>query len=183
MRKRSMTAIVAIALLGGAAQVDARGGGFVGGVFHGGAFHGGAPHGMAPLITTHGPGSIAPIPPHNGPLYAVAPTDRRGDDRVQHDFRRDGDFRQDGDFRRDFRHDRDRFDGSGRRFGFPGGAINFAPRPPSRAIPVLYNYYYGASDNYYSNVASDYGAAPAACPGWRWDASGQARVWTDNCQR
>jgi hypothetical protein len=156
MRKRSMAVLAAIGLLGGAAQVDARGGGFVGG-----AFHGGAPHGMAPLIIPHGPGSIAPIPPHNGPLYAVAPTDHRGDDRVQHDFRRDADFRQDGDFR----HDRDGFDRSGRRIGFPGGAINFAPRPSNRAIPVLYNYYDGASDNYYSNVVSDYGATADACPG------------------
>jgi hypothetical protein len=162
MRKRSLALVAAIALLGGAAQVDARGGGFVGG----GAFHGGAPHGMAPPIAPHGPQSIAPIPPHDGPLYMVAPPDRRGDDQVQHDFRRDGDFRQDGGFRRD----RDRFGVPG--IGFSGGDTGFISRPSRRAVPVLYNYYYSASDNYYSNAASDYGAPAATCPDGR----------QDNCQ-
>ncbi len=183
MRIRSLALVAAIGLLGGAAQVDARGGGFIGGAFHGGMFHGGPPHGMAPL-TTHAPPAIGLVPSPGAPLYAVAPPDRRGDDGVRHDFHHDGDLRQDGDFRRDsdFQRNRDRFDGAGRRIGFPGGAINFAPRPPSRAVPVLYNFYYGASDNYYSNVVSDYGATAAACPGWRWDVSSQTRVWTDSCR-
>jgi len=159
MRKRSLALVAAIGLLGGAAQVDARGGGFIGGAFHGGAPHGMGFHGVGPLITTHGPGSIAPLPPHDGPAYAVAPTDRANEG-VRHDFRQDGDFQRAGDFRRD----RDRFGAPGARIGFPGGAINFAPRPPSRAIPVLYNYYYGASDNYYSNVVSSYGVPADPCP-------------------
>jgi hypothetical protein len=169
MRIRSMVAVAAIGLLGGVAQVDAHGGGF-----SGGASHGGAPHmGVAPPVFTHGPGSIAPIPPHDGPNYAVA---RPRDEAVQHD------FRQDRGQDRDFRQDRDRFGSPGVRIGFPGGSISFAPRPPRRAIPVLYNYYYGGANNYYSNVASDYGAPTAPCSGWGWDASGQTRVWIDNCQ-
>jgi hypothetical protein len=175
MRKRSLALVAAIALLGGAAQVDARGGGFVsGGGFHGGAFHVGAPHGLPTLITTHGPGSIAPIPPHDGPLYAVAPTDRFGEHQVQHDFRRDGDFRREGDFRQDgdFRRDRDRFGARGASIGFSGSDTGFISRPSRRAIPVLYNYYYSAGGNYYSNVASDYGAPATTCPDGR----------QDNCQ-
>jgi hypothetical protein len=164
MRKRSLALVAAIALLGGAAQVDARGGGFIGG-----AFHAGAPHGMPPLITTHGPGSIAPIPLHDGPAYAVAPTDRFGDDQVQHDVRRDDrqdNFHHDRDFRRD------RIGAPGASIGFSGGQTGFISRPSSRTVPVLYNYYYGASDNYYSNVRSDYGAPAPACPDER----------RDNCQ-
>jgi hypothetical protein len=164
MRIRSLAFVMAIGLLGGAAQVDARSGGFV----SGGGSHGGAPHGIPPLITTHGPGSIAPIPPHDGPAYAVAPTDRFGDDQVRHDVQRDDrqdGFHHDGDFRRD----RDRF---GAPIGFSGGDTGFISRPSSRAIPVLYNYYYTAGGNYYSNVNSDYGAPAPACPDDR----------QDNCQ-
>jgi hypothetical protein len=164
MRKRSMVAIAAVGLLGGVAQVDAHGGGF-----HGG----GAPHVMAPPAIPLNPAAITPAAIQAGAFHTVAPeAERPRDDLVQHDFRQD----------RDVRHDRDGFGAQGVRIGFPGGGVNFAPRPPSRAIPVLYNYYYGASDNYYSNAASDYGAAADACPGWRWDASSQTRVWTDNCQ-
>jgi hypothetical protein len=157
MRIRSLALIAAIGLLGGAAQVDARGGGFVGGAFHG------APRGVPPLITTHGPGSIAPIPPHDGPSYAVAPTDRFGDDQVRRDFRRDD--RQGGDFRRD----RDRFGRSNASIGFSGSDTGFISRPSHQRIPVLYNYYYSAGGNYYSNVASDYGAPLTPCPDDRQD--------------
>jgi hypothetical protein len=168
-----MVAIAAVGLLGGAAQVEAHGGGF----HIGGAPHGGRPHVMAPSAVPLNPGAITPAAIQAGAFHAVAPpeTERPRDDLVQHDFRQDRDFGQD----RGLRHDRDRF-GADVRIGFPGGAVNFAPRPPRRSIPVLYNYYYGAGDNYYSNAASDYGAP--ACPGWRWDASSQTRVWTDNCQ-
>jgi len=161
MRIRSLALVAAIALLGGAAQVDARGGGFV----SGGGSHGGAPHGLPPLVTTHGPGSIAPIPPNDGPLYAVAPTDRRGDDQVRHDFQRDD--RQDGDFRRD----RGRL-GAPAGIGFSGSDTGFISRPSHQPIPVLYNYYYASGGNYYSNVRSDYGSPAAACPDGR----------QDNCQ-
>jgi hypothetical protein len=173
MRGRSMAAIAAIGLLGVVPQVNARGGGAHGG----GAPHGAGPHMMASPAFTHGPGSIAPVPPHDGPLYAVAPTDRANDG-VRHDFRQD-DRRQDGAFGQD----RDRFGAAGVRIGFPGGSINFAPRPPRRSIPVLYNYYYGGGGNYYSNVTSDYGAPAAPCSGWGWDPSTQTRVWLDDCQR
>jgi len=157
MRIRSLAVVAAIGLLGGAAQVDAHGGGFISG-----GFHGGVPRGVPPLITTHGPGSIAPIPPHDGPLYAVAPTDRRGDDQVQHDFRRDD--RQDGDFRRD----RDRF-GAPASIGFSGSDTGFISRPSRQRIPVLYNYYSATGGNYYSNVASDYGTPMAPCSDARQD--------------
>jgi hypothetical protein len=152
MRKRSLAIVAAIALLGGAAQGDARGGGIV----IGGAFHGGARHGMTPPASSFAPASTF-APPHQGPLYASPPPERH-DDQVQHDFRRDGDFRQDGDFRRG----RDRFGSPG--IGFSGGDTGFVSVPSRRAIPVLYNYYYGASDNYYSNVPSDYGAPATPCP-------------------
>jgi hypothetical protein len=158
MRRRSLALVAAVALLGGAAQVDAHGGGFVGG-----PFHGGAPRGMAPPITTPPPASIAPIPPHGDPLYMAPPPERQGDDQVQHDFRRDGDVPQ------DVRRGRERF---GAPIGFSGGDTGFIARPTSRAIPVLYNYYYGASGSYYSNVVSDYGAPETACPDGR----------QDNCQ-
>ncbi|HEX4197992.1 MAG TPA: hypothetical protein VHZ26_11180 [Caulobacteraceae bacterium] len=174
MRKRSLAAVAAIGLLGGVAQVDARGGGFHGG----GASHGDAARFMGRPASTHRPASAGLTPPPGAPLYAVAAAERRGDDEAGHDFRQDGDFGRD----RDFRRDRDRIGVPGDRIGFPGGAINFAPRPPSRAIPVLYNYYYGVGDSYYSNVPSDYGAPANACPGWRSDASSQTRDWPDNCQ-
>jgi hypothetical protein len=166
MRKRSMVAIAAICLLGAVAQVDAHGGGFHGGR---GAL-GGAPRIMAPHAMPLNPAAITPAAIQAGAFHAVAPeADRPRDEFVQHDFRQD----------RDFRRDRDGF---GVRIGFPGGGVNLAPRPPRRAIPVLYNYYYGASDNYYSNAASDYDTSSQACPGWRWDASSQTRVWVDNCR-
>ena len=152
MRKRSLVAIAAVGLLGGVAQVDAHGGGF-----HGG----GAPRGG---------GAITSAAVQAGAFHTVSPeVDRPRDDLVQHDFRQD----------RDFRHDRDRFGAQGVRIGFPGGGVNFAPRPPSRAIPVLYNYYYGASDNYYSNPASDYDTSAQACPGAGRDASRRM----DDCRR
>lgn len=157
MRIRSLAVVATIGLLGGAAQVDAHGGGFVSG-----GFHGGAPHGPPPLITTHGPGSIAPIPPHDGPLYAVAPTDRRADGQVRHDFQRDD--RQDGDFQRD----RSRF-GAPASIGFSGSQTGFISRPSHQPAPVLYNYYYASGGNYYSNVRSDYGMPAAPCPDGRQD--------------
>jgi len=161
MRKRSLALVAVIALLGGAAQVDAHGGGFVGG----GAFHGGGRHGMAPPASALAPASTF-APPHDGPLYASPPPERRDDDQVQHDFRRDD--RQDGDFRQDFRRGRDRFGSPG--IGFSGGDTGFAPVPSHRAVPVLYNYYYATGANYYSNVVSDYGAPAPACPDGRQDS-------------
>jgi len=171
MRKRSMVAIAAVGLLGGVAQVDAHGGGFHGGgAPRGGAPHGGAPHVMAPPAIPLSPGAITSAAVQAGAFHTVAPeVDRPRDDLVQHDFRQD----------RDFRHDRDRFGAQGVRIGFPGGGVNFAPRPPSRAIPVLYNYYYGAGDNYYSNPASDYDTSAQACPGAGRDASSRM----DDCRR
>jgi hypothetical protein len=144
MRTRSILAIATIGLLGGAAQVSA----------HGGGFHGGGPHMIGRPIFTHGPGSVLPIP---SPAYAVARPD--SDQGVRHDFRQD-DGRRDMEFRRD----QDRFGAPLGRIGFPGGSINFAPRPPRQVTPVLYNYYYGPSSNYYSNVVSTYGVPADACP-------------------
>lgn len=174
MRKRSLAVIAAIGLLGGVAEVDAHGGGF-----HAGAgLHGAGAHFMGRPASAPAPASTGLAPRPGTPLYAAAPPDRRDEDGARHDFQQDAHFDRD----RDFRRDRDGIGVPGGRIGFPGGAISFAPQPPSRAIPVLYNYYYGVGDSYYSNVASDYGAPANACPGWRWDASAQARVWTENCQ-
>ncbi len=180
MRKRSMAAIAAIGLLGSVAQVEAHGGGFGGGGFRGGgAFHGGVRHVMAP----HGfpalnQAAITPAAIQAGAFNSAAPQRiRPRDEFVQHDFSQNREFSQN----RDFRHDHDGFAGQGVRIGFPGGAVNFAPRPPRRSIPVLYNYYYSAGGGYYSDAASTYNS-PASCAGWGWDQTGRIRVWVDNCQ-